>query len=265
LINQLKTAPRALDDPFDAPAPVRHLAFSRPPPPSGEFTDFTARYGHLLESDKQTLMESLLELSPKPTAEQIEQTCSTMKIGHLLKLPLISLSSGQTRRARIASALLTRPHMLMLEDPLAGLDIASRKEVANLLGKVNANDIRLVLVLRGKGKGKETALPDWVTDVVNVQQGEVWIGPRSEYEAGQAALGVEAKSTAKVDAATRANMLDRRQHSEPLVEMDEVSVSYGVKNEREVSDMLATLTAGLEECVVGHQARRQVALAGREW
>lgn len=179
-------------------------------------------------------MESLLELSPKPTVQQIEQTCSTMKIAHLLKLPLISLSSGQTRRARIASALLTKPQMLMLEDPLAGLDIASRKEVATLLGKVNANDIRLVLVLRGKGKGKEAALPDWVTDVVHVRQGEVWIASRSEYDADQAALGGEAKTSAKVDAATRAAMLERRRDLEPLVEMDEVSVSYGVKKEREV-------------------------------
>jgi energy-coupling factor transporter ATP-binding protein EcfA2 len=236
LINQLKAQPRA-DDEFENPAPVRHLAFSRPPPPSGEFTDFTARYGHLLETDKQTLLESLQELSPKPSPQRIEQVCTTMKIAHLLKLPLISLSSGQTRRARIAAALLTRPEMLMLEDPLAGLDVASRKEVANVLGKVNADGIRLVLVLRGKGKGKEAVLPDWVTDVVDVRQGEVWIGSKAEFETEKlAALGAS-KDTSKVDANKRQEMLARRRELEPVVEMDDVSVAYGDKKEREVSKL----------------------------
>lgn len=160
-----------------------------------------------------------------------------MKIAHLLKLPLISLSSGQTRRARIAAALLTRPEMLMLEDPLAGLDVASRKEVANVLGKVNADGIRLVLVLRGKGKGKEAVLPDWVTDVVDVRQGEVWIGSKAEFETEKlAALGAS-KDTSKVDANKRQEMLARRRELEPVVEMDDVSVAYGDKKEREVSKL----------------------------
>lgn len=154
----------------EAPSkPIRHLAFARPPT-TGEFTDFTARYGALLEEDRLSYRETLKHLHPRPSDEDIERVAKLMRIGHLLDLPSVSFSSGQTRRGRIASALLTRPVLLLLEDPMAGLDVPSRKEVSNLLGELNESEgIKIVLVLRGKG-GEE--MPTWITDVAEVRNGD---------------------------------------------------------------------------------------------
>ena len=142
-----------------------------------------------------------------------------MAVDHLLDLPSVSLSSGQTRRARIAAALLSRPVLLLLEDPMAGLDPKSREEVSEVLGEVNrSGDISIVLVLRGKGG--ET-MPKWVTDICDVQNGDVWIGSRAEWEA-------------KYDREDIARMQefeeereDRGVESKPMVELQDVSVTYG--------------------------------------
>lgn len=199
--------------------PIRHLAFARPPA-TGEFTDFTARYGALLEEDRLTYRETLQNLHPRPSDEDIERVANLMRIGHLLDLPSVSFSSGQTRRGRIASVLLTKPVLLLLEDPMAGLDVPSRKEVSKLLGELNASEgIKIVLVLRGKG-GEE--MPKWITDVAEVRNGEVWIGKREEYE--QKHAEEQFRNQAMVE-----KVVEKSDEvpGEPVIKLDGVSVSYG--------------------------------------
>ena len=200
--------------------PVRHLAFARPPP-SGEFTDFTARYGALQEDDKLSFRQTLSALDPAPMQEAIEDVARVMQIHHLLDLPSVSLSSGQTRRARIAAALLTKPILLLLEDPMSGLDVKSRDQVSAILGDINARcDPRIVLVLRGKGG----SLPDWVTDVCEVRSGDVWIGSRKEWEERGTAQAVHARIEEEQVLASRKGS---REATDPVVQLSDVSVSYG--------------------------------------
>lgn len=211
----------------EAPSkPIRHLAFARPPT-TGEFTDFTARYGALLEEDRLSYRETLKHLHPRPSDEDIERVAKLMRIGHLLDLPSVSFSSGQTRRGRIASALLTRPVLLLLEDPMAGLDVPSRKEVSNLLGELNESEgIKIVLVLRGKG-GEE--MPTWITDVAEVRNGEVWIGKRDEYEQKHGEEQIM-NQTRVEEVAEKSDEVP----GEPVIKLDGVSVSYG-EGTRQVS------------------------------
>jgi ABC-type molybdenum transport system ATPase subunit/photorepair protein PhrA len=205
--------------PESTPKPVRHLAFARPPT-TGEFTDFTARYGALQEEDKLSFRQTLSALHPAPSDLDIERAAEIMRITHLLDLPSVSLSSGQTRRARIAAALLTRPALLLLEDPMAGLDVRSREEVSRILGELNQRgDIRVVLVLRGKGAED---IPAWVTDVCEVRGRDAWIGSRDEWDGRTLAEGVE--ESAKVEEIVEA---EEDVPAEPLVRLQDVTVSYG--------------------------------------
>jgi ABC-type molybdenum transport system ATPase subunit/photorepair protein PhrA len=143
-----------------------------------------------------------------------------MRITHLLDLPSVSFSSGQTRRGRIASALLTRPVLLLLEDPMAGLDIKSRAEVSKVLGELDSEgDIRVVLVLRGKGEG----LPDWVENVVDIRSGNVWIGDRSEWER----LSASTASIEEVTVNDKSAEKPEKREGKPVVELNGVTVSYG--------------------------------------
>lgn len=139
-----------------------------------------------------------------------------MRIHHLLDLPLVSQSSGQTRRGRIAAAIMSKPLLLLLEDPMAGLDIKSRDEVSELLGRLNyQGGIRVVLVLRAKGAD---SMPEWITDICSVQGGDVWVGSRSAWE--------------QQDHTATTNIEEIEENigemaAEPVVKLNDVSVSYG--------------------------------------
>ena len=47
-----------------------------------------------------------------------------------------NLSGGEQQRVMIAHALISRPRLLLLDEPLANLDIASEQDVVSLLGQV---------------------------------------------------------------------------------------------------------------------------------
>lgn len=48
-----------------------------------------------------------------------EDLTSRLGLSSLLDLPLIALSNGQTRRARIVKAILSEPELLVLDEPLS--------------------------------------------------------------------------------------------------------------------------------------------------
>ncbi|KIR62530.1 hypothetical protein I314_03475 [Cryptococcus bacillisporus CA1873] len=238
----------SLSSTAEAPSkPIRHLAFARPPA-TGEFTDFTARYGALLEEDRLTYRETLQNLHPRPSDEDIERVANLMRIGHLLDLPSVSFSSGQTRKGRIASVLLTKPVLLLLEDPMAGLDVPSRKEISKLLGELNASEvIKIVLVLRGKG-GEE--MPKWITDVAEVRNGEVWIGKREEYE--QKHAEEQFRNQAMVEKVVE-KVVEKSDEvpGEPVIKLDGVSVSYGEGTRQVLKDIKWTIKPGEKWHLIG--------------
>lgn len=112
----------------------------------GAFYDYTARYGAVREEDRLTLRQSMFpETQPwefrlttstpenPPPARLSEQEMQVfnrlvdkMGLAALLDLPLIALSNGQTRRARVIKAILSRPELLLLDEPLSrSLNISS--------------------------------------------------------------------------------------------------------------------------------------------
>src|SRR5439155_27359820 len=93
------------------------------------------------------------------TDDDIRRVASQLGVEEQLPLGFIKLSNGQTRRARIARALLSKPELLILDDPFVRLDAAGRSALTDLLGGLVRSGLRLVLVCR------PDAVPGWVTDV----------------------------------------------------------------------------------------------------
>jgi translation initiation factor RLI1 len=107
-------------DPYNC---VSLVSFAHRPHSSGSaFYDYTARYGAVREEDRVTLREHLFR-DPSNLEKSMEldgELLDSLDLTHLLDLPLIALSNGQTRKARIYQALLRRPELLLLDEPLSG-------------------------------------------------------------------------------------------------------------------------------------------------
>jgi len=75
-----------------------------------------------------------------PTARRhgptFDEIIERVGIGHLLDRPVINLSGGERQRVAIARALLSRPRLLMMDEPLSALDWRARSEVLRLIESV---------------------------------------------------------------------------------------------------------------------------------
>jgi molybdate transport system ATP-binding protein len=65
----------------------------------------------------------------KPDASEHERIAKMLDIGHLLDRRPGKLSGGERQRVAIGRALLTRPRLLLLDEPLASLDMARKLEI----------------------------------------------------------------------------------------------------------------------------------------
>ncbi|MBM7830822.1 energy-coupling factor transport system ATP-binding protein [Agromyces cerinus] len=69
-------------------------------------------------------------------AERVQQTADALGIARLLERPVIALSAGEATLVAIAAALVSRPTLLLVDEPLAELDTAARRIVCEALARV---------------------------------------------------------------------------------------------------------------------------------
>ncbi|MFV0429728.1 MAG: metal ABC transporter ATP-binding protein [Arachnia sp.] len=65
--------------------------------------------------------------------------------------PFSALSGGQRQRTVIARALATKPELLIMDEPLAGVDLHSQSGIATLLGELRAAGRGMAIVLHELG------------------------------------------------------------------------------------------------------------------
>jgi molybdate transport system ATP-binding protein len=67
-------------------------------------------------------------------------------ISHLLDRGMRYLSSGEMRKVLIARALIRSPKLLILDEPFAGIDTGSRKEIGESIAELVGQGLQIVLV-----------------------------------------------------------------------------------------------------------------------
>ncbi|MDE6723722.1 MAG: ATP-binding cassette domain-containing protein [Eubacterium sp.] len=83
------------------------------------------------------------------------------------KSPL-GFSGGEKRRLAIAGVLAVQPEILLLDEPVAGLDPLGRKEFLNLLKKLNENGTSVVMVSHNAD-----ALAECVSRIILMKNGKI--------------------------------------------------------------------------------------------
>lgn len=94
----------------------------------------------------------------------------------LLLQPIMSLSTGEMRKALIARALVKSPKLLILDEPFDGLDEASRQSLAESINHLMTAPVRVILVVHRL----EEIVPN-ITHVLFVKNGQLFMqGPKEE-------------------------------------------------------------------------------------
>lgn len=123
-----------------------------------EETDYSLHNYLTGHTELNALEHDMTDVERKILEEVIDQ----LNLRSLLDMPVANLSNGQTRRARIAKALMARPEVLLLDGPFMGLDPRTSSTIGEVLHKIAISQApRLIISLR-----LDDGIPDWITHVV---------------------------------------------------------------------------------------------------
>ena len=88
---------------------------------------------------------------PGDTARAME-ALERVGMAHRAHSPMNILSGGQAQRVLIARALVRRPELLIMDEPMAGIDAASRARLASIVADAKAEGTTILIVLHELGE-----------------------------------------------------------------------------------------------------------------
>lgn len=84
-------------------------------------------------------------MSRREIRERTEELLDFCGLLQFRKRTVRKLSGGMKRKLMVCRALLTSPEILILDEPTAGMDALSRRQMWNLLHKLNERDLTILL------------------------------------------------------------------------------------------------------------------------
>jgi zinc/manganese transport system ATP-binding protein len=117
-----------------------------------------------------------LPLSSREADRKVQQALEDVRATAYADMPIARLSGGEQQRLMLAQALVGDPELLLLDEPLANLDIRSRRDVVDLVRDVSrARGIAVLFVAHDVNP-----LLDCMDRVLYIANGRAVIGPQDE-------------------------------------------------------------------------------------
>ena len=88
---------------------------------------------------------------PVGSKKRAQEALNTVGLLHRQDVPLQVLSGGQQQRVRIARALVRDPDLLIMDEPLAGIDHYSQNKLAEIVGRLKDAGKTIILILHELG------------------------------------------------------------------------------------------------------------------
>ena len=130
-------------------------------------------------NDITTAREVICESLPNSeiNGRQFDAVIAQLGIDYLLDRGILLLSTGEMRKIMIARALVTAPQLLILDEPFEGLDVPSRSQLAEIINRLMAQDMQIILVTHRLSE----VLPN-ISHVMGLRKGKVFFqGKRQEH------------------------------------------------------------------------------------
>lgn len=101
--------------------------------------------GLTVEQNILVSLEARGELKKNQRKQQCDALLADLQIEHIRDSKGVSLSGGERRRAEIARALAMQPKFILLDEPFAGVDPISVKDIQRILKNLRDKDIGLLI------------------------------------------------------------------------------------------------------------------------
>lgn len=137
----------------------------------GYVPQFSAEAGSIPATARETVATGLLgpgRWFSRAGDPRIASLLADVGIPDLIDRPMTQMSGGQRQRVMIARALVRSPELLVLDEPFAGVDIATQAAIADLFRLLARRGTTILLVLHELG-----ALEDDIERAVVLDRGRV--------------------------------------------------------------------------------------------
>ena len=101
--------------------------------------------GLTVEQNVLTSLEARVNLKKNQRKQQCNALLADLQIEHIRDHKGASLSGGERRRAEIARALAMQPKFILLDEPFAGVDPISVKDIQRILKQLRDQEIGLLI------------------------------------------------------------------------------------------------------------------------
>ena len=114
--------------------------------------------------------------TPKTNRVWIEQCLKDVGMLDLRKKLFSELSGGQKQRILIARALATKPDILLLDEPIAGVDVVAQKMIMELISILYKKHKLTILMVTHE----IYSIPKWIDKIIWINKNKLLIGNAAE-------------------------------------------------------------------------------------